>query len=156
MNTQELVCFSIGHSRHSIEAFAALVKPQGIDMIIDVRSKPNSRFAAQFNRKVIRDNLAGHELDYEFLGDLLGGMITDKELLNEDGSVDNEKITASAGFQQGLDKVIASIREGRRVAIMCAEKDPHACHRYSLISPALEARGVRMIHLLADGGILEE
>jgi hypothetical protein len=44
--------FTIGHSNHSADKFTGLLKQHGITMLVDVRSKPRSRFS-QFQR----DNL---------------------------------------------------------------------------------------------------
>lgn len=39
------------------------------------------------------------------------------------------------------------------MALMCAEKEPLDCHRTLLVSRALEARGVSIVHILSDGTI---
>ena len=43
--------------------------------------------------------------------------------------------------------------KGRRIALMCAEKEPLDCHRTLLVAPALEERNVAVTHILADGGV---
>jgi hypothetical protein len=45
------------------------------------------------------------------------------------------------------------IEEGtsQRLAIMCAEKDPLACHRTLLVARELEAAGMPVTHIHADG-----
>ena len=37
--------YTIGHSNHSWETFLPLLKENGIEVLVDVRSKPISRFA---------------------------------------------------------------------------------------------------------------
>ena len=37
------------------------------------------------------------------------------------------------------------------LALMCAEKEPLDCHRALLIARALDGKGVRVAHILADG-----
>ena len=36
---------------------------------------------------------------------------------------------------------------------MCAEREPLECHRCLLVAPALEARGVPVAHIRADGAL---
>jgi uncharacterized protein (DUF488 family) len=41
-------------------------------------------------------------------------------------------------------------------SVMCAEEDPRCCHRRVLITPALERRGVDVIHIRGDGRLQSE
>ena len=41
----------------------------------------------------------------------------------------------------------------RRIAIMCAEKEPLDCHRTLLVGQALAGRGVEVRHILGDGSL---
>ena len=50
--------YTIGHSKHPIERFIALLKEHGIEAVADVRSMPYSRFNPQFNRKALQQALA--------------------------------------------------------------------------------------------------
>jgi hypothetical protein len=34
---------------------------------------------------------------------------------------------------------------------MCAEKEPERCHRFALISPVLQAKGISVIHIRPEG-----
>ena len=52
-------------------------------------------------------------------------------------------------FSAALDRLIAVSRD-RWTAIMCAEALPWKCHRW-LLSDALVARGIRVLHILASG-----
>jgi uncharacterized protein (DUF488 family) len=54
---------------------------------------------------------------------------------------------SSTEFSGALDRLIAVAAE-KRTAVMCAEAVPWKCHR-SLLSDALVARGVRVIHILS-------
>ena len=46
--------YTIGHSAHSFEEFAALLIQHGIHVVADTRSAPYSRFAPQFDREVMQ------------------------------------------------------------------------------------------------------
>ena len=55
-------------------------------------------------------------------------------------------------LERGLSRLAALAEQGA-VAVMCAEEDPAHCHRSRLIGPALEARGIAVLHIRGDGRI---
>ena len=156
MSIESKTVYTIGHSRHPMDKFLQLLQPYGIQTVIDVRSKPVSRFASQFNRKRIEPELQQHGLQYLFYGDMLGGMPVDKEYRRDDDSIDYEKLAVSELFIKGLDAVEARINAGDVMVLMCTEKHPSDCHRYSLIGAELAKRGVQVVHLLSEGGHLTQ
>ncbi|TWT05146.1 DUF488 family protein [Reyranella sp. CPCC 100927] len=141
--------YSIGHSNHPIERFIALLRDAGIEAVLDVRSVPQSRYVPQFGRQRLEAALAAAGLGYVFLGDALGGKPQDPAL-RPDGVADYELMAATPAFTAGLGRVAAE-GDGRRVALMCAEKAPLDCHRTVLVSRHLAARGHAVMHILADG-----
>ncbi|MEW5937061.1 MAG: DUF488 domain-containing protein [Candidatus Thermoplasmatota archaeon] len=147
-------CYTIGHSSHPIEHFIQLLKRHGIDCVVDVRSWPHSTHAAQFDRERLSSKLTEHSISYTYLGDRLGGMYTDPKLLFPDGKVNYAKVRKTKRFKEGIRKLISKINHGRRVAIMCAEKDPFDCHRFVLISYQLTKHDVQVDHILDDGSVI--
>src|SRR4051794_6825851 len=65
--------FTIGHSSHSVEVFADLLVKHGIQVVVDVRSAPYSRYAPQFDRDILPRPLNLIGVKYLFLGRELGG-----------------------------------------------------------------------------------
>ncbi|KKM26562.1 hypothetical protein LCGC14_1583570, partial [marine sediment metagenome] len=65
--------FTIGHSNHSIENFLSLLRQHHIRAVVDVRSKPYSRFSPHFCRDALRDHVRGAGIDYYWAGKELGG-----------------------------------------------------------------------------------
>jgi hypothetical protein len=65
--------FSIGHSRHPLGAFLSLLAQHGIEVLVDVRSTPYSRFSPQLAIGALRAAVTGADRDYVFLGKELGG-----------------------------------------------------------------------------------
>jgi uncharacterized protein (DUF488 family) len=143
--------YTIGHSNHAIAAFVALLSGSGIGRIADVRSVPYSRRWPQFRREALEASLASAAVDYVWLGEALGGRPRDPEQWQA-GRPDYARIAAMPAFQAALDRVVAAARE-RPTALMCAERDPLDCHRFHLLAPPLAARGVDLVHLLADGSV---
>jgi uncharacterized protein (DUF488 family) len=147
----ETTILTIGHSSHSQERFMALLRDAGVTAIADVRTAPYSRRHPQFNREALRAALQSEGIAYVYLGRELGGRPSAPEFYSE-GVADYEKMARAAEFGAGLDRVIEGART-YRVALMCSEREPLQCHRCLLVSRALTQRGVRVSHLLDDGGV---
>lgn len=141
--------WTIGHSNHPIGQFGGLLRAAGIAVLVDVRSHPASRFCPQFNRLAIDAAMQAAGIGYRWLGEGLGDKPKDPALMR--GRLpDYARMAATAEFSSAINELI-DIAEAAPVAIMCAEKHPLDCHRTHLITPALAARGVEVVHLLADG-----
>jgi uncharacterized protein (DUF488 family) len=144
-------CYTIGHSNHGIDRFLELLQDTGTDTVIDVRSTPFSRFNPQFNRKNLEKSLKERAIGYIFMGDQLGGRYTDPSLLLPDGTVDYRKVQETERFREGISRLLAVISCGKTIALMCAEKEPERCHRFALISPVLQAKGISVVHIRPEG-----
>jgi uncharacterized protein (DUF488 family) len=146
--------YTIGHSNHTVENFTDLLRKHTIEVLVDVRSQPYSRHVPHFNRETLAHVLQEQGFTYEHRGNRLGGRPADESFLLADGSVDYDRVRASEDFQQALDGLLALARE-RRVALMCAEGDHRSCHRGQLITPALLARNVTVLHIQPDGSLVD-
>jgi uncharacterized protein (DUF488 family) len=127
--------FSIGHSNHPGPGFLALLTRAGIGLLVDVRSRPASRFCPQFNRRALESALAAGGIEYRFRGDALGG----KDPLPD----------ADPRFESAMRELLALARE-REVAMMCSEREPERCHRASRLAAWIHRHEpeVRVVHLL--------
>jgi len=145
--------FTIGHSNLELEDFLAVLSQNGVQIVCDVRSRPGSYRFPQFNRECLETGLASVNIQYEFLGDSLGGRPADSGVYHQDGRVDYAARRRAPDFAVGIERVGALSRD-HKVAIMCAEEDPLHCHRFLMICPALLERGVTPVHI-RRGGALE-
>jgi uncharacterized protein (DUF488 family) len=121
-----------------------------VEVLVDVRSWPHSRYVEWADRSRIAEvaRLAGAR--YLFLGSELGGHPEGDEFYDPDGHVLYGRVARSSGFRAGL----ARLRQGAeryRVAIMCSEEDPAACHRRLLVSKVLLGEGWTVDHVRGDG-----
>jgi uncharacterized protein (DUF488 family) len=140
--------YTIGHSNHEPEVFVALLRQHGIELVVDVRSSPYSRYVPQANRETLARTLAAEGIAYRWDGDRLGG--------KPDGEVgDYDALRASAPFLEGITALLAGGDE-RPTAIMCAEGDHRRCHRHKLITPALLDREAQVLHIQPDGSLVDE
>ena len=142
---------TIGHSNHAGDVFHGLLAEHAVAVLIDVRSAPYSRFHPQFNRAALARTLAGRDIEYVYLGNALGGRPTSRDCY-EDDRVRYDLVARTETFRCGLDQVIGHASRSR-AALMCAEREPLACHRTLLIAPALDERGLEVAHILADGTV---
>jgi len=142
--------FTIGHSNIRTEEFLDLLDRHGVEMLVDVRTAPYSRYCPQFNRPELQQAIEAAGLRYCFAGQALGGKPSDGRLRGEDGAPDYDKIAASDLYQEGLEQLLTLAAE-HCVAIMCSEAQPDHCHREKLIARSLRARGVEVTHIMPDG-----
>jgi uncharacterized protein (DUF488 family) len=150
--------YTIGHARHSIDAFVALLNSAGVDCVADVRAFPRSRSNPQFNIETLAPALAQFGIGYEHVAELGGrrGRQPDvpprRNALWTNRSFHNyADYAASDAFRAGLARLTALGRR-RRCAIMCAEAVWWRCHR-RIIADYLLARGERVLHILPGGRI---
>jgi len=57
--------FTIGHSTHSLEEFAALLKASGVQRVVDIRKMPGSRKFPQFDEDALIRSLPAFGITYE-------------------------------------------------------------------------------------------
>lgn len=143
-----MTLYSIGHSNHPFDTLLALLRQYGIELVIDVRSSPYSRYVPQANREALSRSLASATIAYRWLGDRLGGK-------PEGEPADYAVLRAAPAFAQGIAELV-ELAARRRTAMLCAEGDHRQCHRHLLIAPALVERGVHVVHIQPDGSSVEE
>ena len=153
-NSNPQKCFTIGHGKSTIDQFIHFLDHFEIDTIIDVRSSPYSQFNPHFNRANLEKFLKNSGIGYDFKGDWLGGRYSDPDLLLPDGMVNYKKVQQTEQFKKGINQLLELISIRKTIALMCAEKEPERCHRFALISPVLQAKGISVIHIRHDMKLL--
>jgi uncharacterized protein (DUF488 family) len=134
---------------------AGLLKLHGIDLLVDVRSVPYSRYNPQYNRENIKAFLVQNGIAYVFMGASLGARYQNRELYFSDReTADFRKVRETAVFKRGIEKIINGIRKGRKTCLLCSEKDPFDCHRFVLVAYALVKKGVDVRHILEKGELI--
>jgi uncharacterized protein (DUF488 family) len=151
----KLPVLTIGHSNHPIEKFIGLLRQHGVEVLVDARSQPFSRFSPQFSRKALEPAVTEASIRYLFMGDLLGGRPEARECYGTDGKVDYDRVEAQEFYQRGIERLLDGIARFR-VCIMCAEEDPSHCHRRLLVTRTLVRRGVEVRHIRRNGEAEDE
>ena len=157
--------YTIGHSNHAQEQFLKLLTDTRIQVLVDVRSKPNSRWAMFANRNNLKWILASVQIKYVYLGNVLGGRPEDPTCYKNgelpEGSadylhlVDYPAVMMKDFFQKGIQRLHNLANQGR-VALMCSEEDPAQCHRHHLIGRYLIKQGVILYHIRRDGNMVKD
>lgn len=144
--------FTIGHSNHTWETFSQLLTSNDVELLVDVRSNPVSRFAPFANYRTLPNLLESASIDYEFMGGSLGGKPSDKAMYDSKGKPDYHKIRSLDEFQDAINQ-LAGMASRRRTAILCSEEDPSRCHRLLLLEPSLVENGCEQLHIRGSGEI---
>jgi uncharacterized protein (DUF488 family) len=150
-----LTIFSIGYSNQSVEAFLALLQQYEIQVLVDVRSRPYSRYVAHFNSTPLAAAVRKAGLKYMFMGKELGGRPDGDEFYDGEGHVLYNRVAKAAFFLDGIKRLKEGCRT-YRIAMMCSEEDPAVCHRHLLISRVLAEQGVNVAHIRGDGHVQTE
>ena len=147
--------YTIGHSSHSVELFTELLTKHTIQVLVDVRSAPYSRYAPQFDHDVLPRSLNPAGIKYLFLGRELGGRPNKPDYYDADGYVLYSRITTDTAFIEGIERLERGMPDFR-IALMCGEEDPAHCHRRLLVTRVLMERGHEVLHIRGDGRIMPD
>jgi len=132
--------YTLGTDRRAEEDFIEILLAYYIQLVIDVRRFPTSKF--QTFRKGNLENLLRKEgIEYYFLGAELGGF--------RKGGYTSYIITDN--FSRGID-LLENIAITKPSVIICAERLPWKCHR-KWISRELHKRGWEVEHIIDKGKV---
>lgn len=129
MKNSKTYIFSIGHSSKSINTFLDKLKENKIEILVDVRSRPVSRFCPHFNKNALQDTLAKANIQYLYRGQNLGG------------------ISENVDYEKTIDELVSIAKNGSRIAVCCSEGSYLKCHRYTTLTPSFEDRGLSVTHI---------
>lgn len=149
---EENSILTIGHSNHSLEHFIQLLHSQAVEVLVDVRSQPYSRYSAHFNKKPLKEGIKEAGMMYLFLGQELGGRPKGAGFYDEDGYVFYDRVAEADFFLEGVERLQRGIKK-YRVAMMCSEENPAVCHRHLLVGRVLTERGLTVLHIRGDGQV---
>jgi len=135
--------FTLGTSNRSWEEFISLLRVYRIEMVIDVRSFPTSKFV-HFKRESMNPSLAEAGFGYYFLGKELGGY--------RKGGY--EAYTQSLPYLAGME-LLERMSSRCRSAVLCAERLPWRCHR-RFIGRSLQERGWKVSHIIDEKRVWED
>ena len=164
MHSPGSLLYTIGHSAHPIQKFIALLKIHQIEILVDVRSVPASRWHPQYNKAALHKVLTENQIGYAFAGQQLGGRPKDPTCYEPEAFVEKgtkhpkanfNEMMKRAWFVQGIADLVDQISKGR-ITILCSEENPLRCHRHELIARYLREAypNVKVQHIRGDGKLV--
>ena len=142
--------YTIGHGNRKAKDFLSLLKNFEIDYLIDVRSKPYSRFNPQYNQNELKFFLEKNKIRYVFMGDALGGRPNDKSCY-ENERINYGAVKTKDFFIHGIERLKMAYGKDINAAIMCSESNPCKCHRSKLIGTVLDSDQMILKHIDENG-----
>ncbi len=131
---------TIGYGNREFLDFVTLLKRLGVELVIDVRRFPTSKWP-EFVKENLEAALPAEGVVYVHL----------RELGGYRGGY--EAYTRTREFKLALGKLMRLACE-KPAVIMCVESSPSACHR-RFIAAQLKQRGWRVVHIVGKGGVQE-
>ncbi len=139
--------YTIGYGARDIDAFIAALRRYAVAYLLDVRSRPYSRYKPDFSRERLEEHLRQAGIRYVYMGDSLGGLPADRSCYDAEGKVDYAKVIERDFYRAGIERLVSAQAQGLAVAVMCSEGKPEMCHRSKLIGKTLAARGLPVAHI---------
>ncbi len=141
--------FTIGHSIRTIDNLISLLHAHDIEVVIDIRTIPKSRYCPQFNEETLKCSLKKAKIGYRHKKDLGGLRHTTAESINT-GWINSSfrgyaDYMQTSQFEKALEKLEA-LAQKKRCVLLCAEAVPWRCHR-SLVADALTVRKWHVFHI---------
>ncbi|WP_047869104.1 DUF488 family protein [Nocardiopsis sp. RV163] len=145
---------TVGHSDRTFEEFAALLRENDVQVVVDVRRLPGSRRNPQFDEDTLSGALRNVGVLYSRVAELGGRRPAAKGVdPGVNGFWRNRSFhnyadyALSAGFGSGLTR-LREAGADHRAAVMCSEAVWWRCHR-RVIADHLLARGHEVLHITA-------
>lgn len=110
--------YLIGHGNLQLDKFLEILKEKGVDIVIDVRSIPFSKYVPHFNKENLKEFLLKNNINYVYMGSILGGR-------HPEGF---NRYMNSKEFKKGI-AILQEKINGSTAVIMCSEMDHTKCHR---------------------------
>jgi uncharacterized protein (DUF488 family) len=145
--------WTIGHSTHPFDEFAALLAAHGIARVADIRAVPKSRRHPHFHTDALVRSLPERAVAYVHLPRLGGWRRSDAESPNRGWRNLSFRGYADYAMGQEFADGLAELRrlsEEQRTAMMCSEALWWRCHR-RLIADQLVVAGDTVCHISSDG-----
>lgn len=148
--------YTIGYGNRNPEVFLSLLKEFKIEYLIDIRSKPYSKYNPSFNQNELKRILELNSIKYVFMGDTIGGRPTDLSCYDSEGKVNYDAIKGKEFFQSGIDRLKTAYSKNINVVLMCSESKPCECHRSKLIGAVLDIEKITLSHIDEYGNLKDQ
>jgi uncharacterized protein (DUF488 family) len=136
LNNLERFIYFLGTSNRSIEEFLEILKIYSINLVVDVRRFPTSKFE-HFKKENLEPLLLKENIKYLYLGKELGGY----------RSQGYESYTYTQEFKKAIE-VLKELSKENTLCIICAERIPFRCHRRFIAQALAKDKELKVLHIL--------
>jgi len=148
--TKTASLFTVGYEQAKPAAVLAELKRAKIDLLVDTRAVAASRRPG-FSKRQLAATLDAEGIGYVHLQKL--GTPADGRAAARSGDTDTlwriyDKHIKGADAQSELRELIALIKSGQRVALLCYCRDPKICHRSRIVSNVKKKMTVKVTDLI--------
>ena len=146
--------FTIGYEHATSDAVLGELERAKIDLVVDVRAVAASRRPG-FSKRQFAAGLDERGIAYLHLRAL--GTPKEGRLAARAGKLDElftlyQEHLRTPDAREAMDELTALVQSGKRICILCYERDVHACHRQWIAEEIDKRLGVGAKHLAAPQG----
>ncbi len=143
--------YTIGYEGLSIEKFSDVLMKENVSVVVDVRNLPLSRKRG-FSKTSLSDHLDKNNIDYVNIR----GLGAPKAMREELKATSDYK-TFFSRFRESIkpcqnliDEILSMVYDGKKVSLLCFERDHNYCHR-KIVAEEIKKRdgnGLKIRHLV--------
>ena len=142
--------FTVGYEKATPAAVLNELKRAKIGLLVDTRAVAASRRPG-FSKRQLAASLDEEGIGYIHLQKL--GTPAEGRAAARSGDLDRlwriyDKHIKKAEPQEALDALLALIKSGKRVALLCYCRDPQACHRSRIVANVKKRMRVKVADLI--------
>ena len=142
--------FTIGYEQTPAKAVLDELEHAGVKLLVDVRAVAASRRPG-FSKRQLAASLDQAGIGYLHLQKL--GTPAEGRAAARSGDFDTlwriyDKHIKTPPAQQALDELIALMRSGQRICLLCYERDPAECHRSRIAALVRKRKRAKIENLI--------
>lgn len=144
--------FTIGYEQSRPDAVMAALKRTKVQLLVDTRAVAASRKPG-FSKRQLAASLDENGIGYLHLQKL--GTPAEGRQVARSGQIDEmwriyDRHLKTHDAIEAMDELLSIIRSGRRVCLLCFERDPGHCHRSRIAQIVQERTGARVTDLMPE------
>jgi uncharacterized protein (DUF488 family) len=142
----EKLCYSVDYVNRSLTEFINLLKKFQINCIIDIREKNYNleKVYFSFERENIKKSLNTIGIYY---------IDMNKEFSLKCGKYSFEDIVSSDDYKMGIERIIAGINKGYKIALICEQNTEAISSKSDFIAYGLKKKNVLLEHIIDEENV---
>lgn len=142
------IIYTIGHSNYSFEQLLKRIEKYKINVIVDIRGIPYSKYNVQFNKEDLAIELRKLGYVYIYMAKEFAAKRTTRESYNKEGYADFNMVKNEPFFKNGIERLKVGLEKGYNIVLLGAMQEPIRCHRAILVGRELDKLGFNIKHIL--------